>query len=638
MLYSHDLKAAIRASAIVLALAAVLPVSAAFAQNPATQAPATPSKPQRPANPQAPWDVRAAHGMVVSADAFASKAGTDILKAGGNAVDAAIATGFALAVTHPSAGNIGGGGFMVIRFPDGKATTFDFREKAPAAATPEMFLDAQGNYSADMHHRSHLAVGVPGTVAGFAKAHSAYGKAKWKDLVTPAVALASTGFTLTPALARSLEANLPSLSKYPASVKSFSREGTPYKAGETLRQPDLANALQRIADKGRDGFYKGETARLLAAEMQRGGGLITEQDLAKYDAKERQPLRGTYRGYNIITMGPPSSGGIALIEMLNILEGYNLAPLRLNTAPYIHFVTEAMRRAFLDRARYDGDPDFVKVPIERLTSKDYAATLRKTIDSVKATPSTVPDVNVAYESPQTTHYSVVDANGMAVSVTYTLEEGFGSKITVPGAGFLLNNEMGDFNAKPGVTDSTGLIGTAPNLARPGKRMLSSMTPTIIAKDGSLVEVIGSPGGRTIINTVLQVVLNSIDFNMDPGFVISAGRIHHQWLPDEIVLEKPIGNAALLNALLARGYRVRRASGTQGSAHSIWIDAKTDERIGVADSRDPDASAIGYQGGLLVGTSTARVRSRLRARGSGRVRAGRLNARARVYGCGTALEC
>jgi gamma-glutamyltranspeptidase/glutathione hydrolase len=580
-------KATTRSAALVIVLLGSVGYTAVYAQDPKPQGPST----KAPANPQAPWEVRGAHGMVVSANAYSSKVGADVLKAGGNAVDAAIATGFALAVTYPTAGNIGGGGFMVIRFPDGKATTFDFREKAPLKSSPEMFLNEKGEYSFEIHHASHRSVGVPGTVAGFAKAHKSYGKLKWDQLVAPAVALASDGFIVTPGLARSLAGNLPAFRTYPATVQSFARNDSAYKAGETLRQPDLARTLQRIADKGRDGFYKGETARLIAEEMQRGNGVLTEEDLAKYEAKERAPLRGTYRGYEIITMPPPSSGGIALIEMLNILEGYDLVKLDLNTAAYIHTVTEAMRRAYLDRARYDGDADFVKVPIERLTSKKYAAALRKTIDPVKATPSTPMDIELAYESPQTTHYSVVDADGMAVSVTYTLEAGYGSKITVPGAGFLLNNEMGDFNAKPGVTDTTGLIGTTPNLAQPGKRMLSSMTPTILVKDGQLFEVVGSPGGRTIINTVMEVILNSIDFDMPLGYAVSFGRFHHQWLPDEVLIEKAVGDAHLLNALLAMGHPVRRIA-SQGTAHSIRIDLQTGERIGVADYRDTDASAIG----------------------------------------------
>lgn len=539
-----------------------------------------------------PGVVRARHGIVVSANTIASDVGARILEAGGNAVDAAIATGFALAVTHPSAGNIGGGGFMVIRFPDGRTTSIDFREKAPLAAHPEMFLDERGQYSYQKHHNSHLAVGVPGTVAGFALAHERYGSIEWRQLVEPAVRLARDGFHVMPGLARSLESVLPALARYPASLAQFSKNGEPYRPGEILRQPDLARTLERIRDRGRDGFYKGETARLIVAEMQRGGGIITEEDLARYEAVERPPVRGTYRGYEIISMPPPSSGGVALIQMLNILEGYDLRAMGHNSPAYIHHVVEAMRRAYRDRARFLADPDFVDVPIEYLTSKAYAAELRAGISGDRATPSTPADVELVAESMETTHYSVVDRDGMAVAVTYTLEASYGSKIVVPGAGFLLNNEMGDFNGAPGLTTEDGLIGTEPNLARPEQRMLSSMTPTIVAKDGKLVAVIGSPGGRTIINTVLQVILNLIDFEMGMGEAVAARRFHHQWLPDRITIEEGGASPEVVKALEAMGHSVR-VGGRQGLAHSILIDPKTGERIGAPDPREPDGGAVGY---------------------------------------------
>ncbi len=530
--------------------------------------------------------------MVVSASAIASEAGRNVLAAGGNAVDAAIATGFALAVTYPVAGNIGGGGFMVIRRPDGTATTFDFREMAPAAATPLMFTDSAGVYSSRVHHSSHRAVGVPGTVAGFALAHRKYGRTEWARLVAPAVALAGDGFETPPGLARSLKSFVGREKAYPASVAAFSKNGVAYEQGERLRQPDLAATLVRIRDKGADGFYRGETARLIAEEMKRNDGLITEADLANYVAKEREPVRGSYRGYEIISMPPPSSGGVALIEMLNILEGFDLAAAGHNSARYVHLVSESMRRAFLDRARYLGDPDFSAPPVTRLLSKTYAEGLRRTIQPDRVTTSTPLQVAEAYESPETTHYSVVDASGMAVSVTYTLEAGYGLGAVVAGAGFLLNNEMGDFNGKPGLTDTTGLVGTDANLARPGKRMLSSMTPTIIAKDGKLVAVVGSPGGRTIINTVLQVVLNQVDFNMSIQDAVNAPRFHHQWLPDRISMERDALPPATIAALEAMGHRTR-ASGTQGTAHSIRVDPRTGRRIGAPDRRDPDAGAAGY---------------------------------------------
>lgn len=542
-------------------------------------------------DPAAGVPARAQHGMVVSASAIASEVGAQVLRDGGNAIDAAIATGFALAVTYPTAGNIGGGGFMVIRFADGRTTTFDFREKAPLSADSLMFVDSTGEYSYDIHHRSHLAVGVPGTVAGFALAHERYGSRDWKTLVEPAVGLARDGFEVPPGLARSLAGVLDDMAPYPASVQQFSKNGVPYEEGELFRQPDLARTLQRIADQGRDGFYRGETARLIAEDMRRNSGLITERDLELYEAKEREPIRGTYRGYDVIGMPPPSSGGIAMIQMLNILEEYDLAGMGHHSPAYLHHLAEAMRRAFRDRARYVADTDFFEVPIARLTSKEYAAVLRHTIDPQRATPSSVQDIVADAESEHTTHYSVVDAEGNAVSVTYTLEQGYGSKITVPGAGFLLNNEMGDFNAKPGLTSESGLIGTRPNLARPQQRMLSSMTPTILEKDGRLVAVIGSPGGRTIINTVLQVALNIIDFDMNVQEAVNAPRIHHQWLPDVLRIEEAGGDPGLVQALEAMGHEVS-ARGRQGTAHSIVV--LPDGTItGAPDPRDADAGAAGH---------------------------------------------
>jgi gamma-glutamyltranspeptidase / glutathione hydrolase len=531
--------------------------------------------------------------MVVSASAIASEVGRDVLAKGGNAVDAAIATGFALAVTYPVAGNIGGGGFMVIRFPDGRATTLDFREMAPAAATPTMFTDASGAYSSRVHHGSLKSVGVPGTVAGFAMAHAKYGSGAWTRLVDPAVKLAGDGFAAPAGLARSLDAAIKgSFKSYPASIAAYSVNGRAYAAGEKITLPDLARTLARIRDQGRDGFYRGETAKLIADAMRADGGLITEADLAGYVAKERAAVRGTYRGYEVVSMPPPSSGGVALIEMLNILEGFDLAKAQHNSPTYVHLVSEAMRRAFLDRARYMGDPDFTSPPVERLTSKTYANRLRASILPDRATPSSPEQITLASESDQTTHYSVVDATGMAVSVTYTLEAGYGLGAVVPGAGFLLNNEMGDFNGKPGLTDSTGLIGTEANLAKPGKRMLSSMTPTIIAKDGKLVAVVGSPGGRTIINTVLQVVLNQVDFGMSIQDAVNAPRFHHQWLPDQITVERDGISPSAVSALERMGYRVRLA-GRQGTAHSVWVDPRTGFRVGAPDPRDADAGAAGH---------------------------------------------
>lgn len=479
---------------------------------------------------------RSEGGMVVSANSIASRVGAEVLMAGGNAVDAAVATGFALAVVHPTAGNIGGGGFMVVRFPDGRTTSLDFREKAPLAAHPEMFLDESGEYSQEIHHNSHVAVGVPGTVAGFAMAHERYGTGDWGRLVEPGVALAGGGFNLSEGLSAAFNRVVRSMERYPASLAKFTKDGQPFSPGDLWVQPDLALTLRRIRDQGRDGFYGGETARLLTEEIQRGGGLITEEDLALFRAQEVQPVHGTYEGYEVTSMPPPSSGGIALVEMLNILEGFDLGAMGHNSAGYVHHLTEAMRLAFRDRARYLADADFADSPIDHLTNKEYAEILRAEIDSQVASTSSPAQVLLGSESMETTHYSVVDASGMAVSVTYTLASGYGSKIVVPGAGFLLNNEMGDFNAAPGLTTVDGLIGTEPNLARPQQRMLSSMTPTILAKDGELVAVIGSPGGRTIINTVLQVALNLMEFEMDIQSAVDASRIHHQWLPDQLRVE------------------------------------------------------------------------------------------------------
>ena len=538
--------------------------------------------------------VTAGSGMVVSAYPHASEAGADVLRGGGNAVDAAIATGLALAVTHPTAGNIGGGGFMVIRFPDGTSTAIDFREKAPLRAHPEMFLGEDGEYSYQIHHRSHLAVGVPGTVAGFALAHERYGGAAWETLVDPSVTLARDGFEVSERLARSLAGRLEAFLDYPATHAQFSKDGEPYQPGEILVQSDLAATLERIRDEGRDGFYTGTTARLLAEEMERGGGWITEEDLARYQAREREPVRGTYRGYDIISMPPPSSGGTALVQMLNVLEGYDVAAMGAGSPEYAHHLIESMRRAFRDRAMFLADPDFADVPVARLTSKEYADELRPTILADAASVSDPGDVETAasWESMETTHYSVVDGDGMAVSVTYTLEGGYGSYITVPGAGFLLNNEMGDFNGRPGLTAENGLIGTEANLARPEQRMLSSMTPTIVARDGELVAVIGSPGGRTIINTVLQLVVNLVDFGQSPEGVVAAKRLHHQWLPDAVRIEDGFMSEEDAAVLAAMGHEVNWGRG-QGIAHCIFVDGETGAIVGVPDPRDSDGSAAGY---------------------------------------------
>lgn len=538
--------------------------------------------------------VRARNGMVTSQAFIASQVGADVLWDGGNAVDAAVATAFALAVVHPAAGNIGGGGFLVSRLGDGSTTTYDFRETAPAGAHPEMFLK-DGKYDSDLHHNSHLAVGVPGTVAGLYEAWEELGskKVSWRRLVEPAVVLAKEGFIVTDGLARSLKAVLPEMKKYPAATEQFSRKGVPYEMGDILRQPDLAKTLERIAERGPRGFYEGETARLLAREMKANGGLITEADLKAYRAIQRRPLVGRYRGYSVIGMPPISSGGTAVIQMLNVLENYDLAADGPRSAITIHRIAEAMRRAFADRARHLGDPEFNKsMPIDRLISKEYALGLRKTIRDDRASVSGPSTFEWPAESNETTHLSVVDSERNAVSLTYTLEESYGSKIVVPGAGFLLNNEMGDFNAGPGLTDEKGLIGTEPNLARPGRRMLSSMTPTILAKDGDLSMVIGSPGGRTIISTVLLNILNVVDFKMNIQDAIDFPRFHHQWLPDRISYEKNGISPDTVALLKQRGHTVEEGRYYQGFAAGIVWNREEKLIEGGVDRRALDGAAIG----------------------------------------------
>lgn len=534
--------------------------------------------------------VRARQGLVITQSHIASQVGFDVIRAGGNAIDAAVATAFAMAVTYPTAGNIGGGGFIVYRAAAGETAAFDFREAAPTGSHPEMWL-VDGKYDFDLHHNSHRAVGVPGTVAGLHLAWKTYGTRPWKELVAPAIALARDGFEVSDGLARSLERMIPEFKKYPASLAQFSKNGQPYQAGDILRQPDLARTLERIAERGPAGFYEGETADLIVKEMQAHGGLITREDLRTYQAKRRTPIRGTYRGYEIIGMPPPSSGGISVQLMLNILEGYDLASYGAGSAQALHLMAEAMRRAFADRARHLGDPDFVDMPVERLISKEYAATLRETIDPARASKSSPTSFTWTNESPETTHISIVDAERNAVALTYTLEYGYGSRIVVPGAGFLLNNEMGDFNAGPGLTTETGLIGTEPNLARPGKRMLSSMSPTIVAKDGRLFMVTGTPGGRTIINTVLQTIVNVIDFGMNAQEAVDFGRIHHQWLPDRISYERHGFSPDTLALLRKMGHELREG-GNQGADQLIVVNQEDGWLEGGVDRRSPDAGAAG----------------------------------------------
>ena len=536
----------------------------------------------------------ARRGIVTSSHYLASAVGGDVLKKGGNAVDAAVATAFALAVTLPAAGNIGGGGFIVYHGADGTITAFNFREKAPLAASATMYIGDSGTVRDNSNHEGLLAVGVPGTVAGLALAHGRLGSRPWRELVQPAVDLAENGIPMSWNDQGFLRWTRENAARYPTTARAFLKNGTtPYEPGELWKQPDLAATLTRIRDRGRDGFYQGETARLIAAHMRKYGGLITEDDLARYVAVEQQPVHGTYRGYDVYAMSPPSSGGVALVQMLNILEGYDLKEFGHNSALYLHLLTEAMRRAFADRARYLGDPEFNRdMPVARLTSKAYAKELREGIELFRASPSDASMIAVGSDNEHTTHISVVDTAGNAVSLTYTLEDSYGVNIVVEGAGFLLNNEMGDFNPIPGRTDTTGMIGTAPNLVAPGKRMLSSMTPTIVAKDGKPVLVVGSPGGRTIINTVLQVVLNVVDHGMNVAQAVEAGRIHHQWLPDVVRFERWAISPDTRRLFEMMGHRVELV-GAQGQAMGIFIDRARGLLFGVADSRAFDGRVVGF---------------------------------------------
>ena len=534
------------------------------------------------------------HGMVASVSSIASAVGLDVLKHGGNAVDAAVAVGLALSVTYPFAGNLGGGGFMMIRMADGRTAAVDYREEAPAKASHDMYLGKDGKLVPHLSTAGYLASGVPGTVSGLSLALSTFGTISWADAVEPARKLAADGFTVSYSLASSLERSR-TVGAFPEGKRIFQRDGKFYQEGETLKQPELAATLERLKIQGPHEFYEGQTAQDIAADMRDHGGLITLADLKNYKAVLREPVKGTYRGYEIISMPPPSSGGIALIEMLNILEHYDLASMGYNSSEKYHVVVEAMRRAFADRAEFLGDPDFVKVPWSGLISKKYADQLVKTIEPHRATPSTEIGHGdpAPYESTQTTQFTVVDAAGNAVSNTYTLNGGYGSGVVVKGAGFFLNNEMDDFAAKPGVPNMYGLIQGEANSVAPHKRPLSAMTPSFVAKDGKLFIATGSPGGPTIINTVLQVILNVIDHKMNIQQAVDAPRIHHQWLPDEIRFE-PFGMPEdARKALEAAGYHFANRAGYMGDAESILIDQVTGMRWGASDPRNPDAAALGY---------------------------------------------
>jgi len=543
--------------------------------------------------------VRAKHGIVASTNGVASSVGVDVMKRGGNAVDAAIAVAFALAVTHPAAGNLSGGGFMMIRLNNGKTTAIDYREMAPAAATRNIYLDKEGKLiqGEGGSLEGYRAAGVPGTVRGMELALKKYGSGKltWSQLIEPARRLAANGFEVTYSLARSLRSSKDYLSKYPETRRIYLKEGDFYNEGEIFKQPDLAATFARLQQGGPNEFYEGETARLIVNDMKRNNGLMTLEDLRGYVAKERAPLRGVYRGHEIISMPPPSSGGAVLIEMLNILEGYDLGKLDANSSERYHLMAEAMRRAFADRAEYMGDSDFVKVPVAGLIDKAYAAKLRSNISTERA--STSAEVRAGrpagYESEETTHFTVVDAEGNAVANTYTLNNSYGSAAVAKGTGMLLNDEMDDFAAKPGTPNMYGLIQGERNAVAPRKRPLSAMTPTIVLrKDGSFWFTVGSPGGPTIINTVLCVITNVIDFDMNIQQAIDAPRIHHQWLPDELVGE-PLGlSGDTQKALASRGHALAKQR-TLGDAEGIMIEEKTGVRLGATDPRRSDGAAIGY---------------------------------------------
>ena len=544
--------------------------------------------------------VNAKHGMVVSVSSYATEVGVNILKKGGNAIDAAVAVGFALAVTYPSAGNIGGGGFMVIHLADGKNTAIDFREKAPLSANKDMYINKEGEFVPELSLEGTTSAGVPGSVAGLIYALEKYGTMTLAEVIQPAIGLAKNGWRLSERDARYFKENMKTFEKYPSSLKVFTREGKHYEEGDLFRQPDLAWTLEQIKEKGKDGFYKGMVALLLVRQIKSLGGYITSEDLQKYQPVERNPVIGSYRGYEVVSMPPPSSGGIALIELLNILENYNLKSDDWGSALYYHHLTEAMKYVYADRTYHLGDADFYPVPQEQLISKDYARTIFNRIEQAgnKAVPSSeikTLEVSPVPESTETTHYSVYDSSGNAVSITTTINSSFGSGIVVEGAGFLLNNEMDDFSGKPGVQNQFGLLGTEANSIQPEKRMLSSMTPTIIIKDSDPYIIIGSPGGSKIITAVLQVILNCIDFNMNIYDAIEKPRIHHQWIPDSIYYEQKALTSNVKKDLIKMGYRFVDKdvdSRIIGIVEGILINRHNKIIYGASDPRG-GGLAVGY---------------------------------------------
>lgn len=535
--------------------------------------------------PDSPLAKKGERGMVVSAEPIATKVGLTILKKGGNAVDAAVATAFALAVTYPVAGNIGGGGFIVLHLANGTNTSIDFREKAPLSAFRDMYLDSLGNFVEALSQEGETSSGVPGSVAGLLYTLEKYGTMKLTDVIQPAINLAEIGFPLSESNARSFKGYQPIFKKYPSSWKVFTKNGEAYLEGEIFKQPDLAKTLKLIRDKGRDGFYTGEVADLIVAQMKNSGGYISHQDLINYQAAERNVIEGSYHDYKIVSMPPPSSGGIALVELLNILENFSFDKYDWNSSKHIHALVESMKYVYADRAQHLGDSDFFPVPIDKLISKSYAKEIFDMIGD-KAKPSSeisAGDFSALQESEETTHFSIYDQFGNAVSMTTTINSGYGSGVVVEGAGFLLNNEMDDFSAKPGTPNQFGLLGGEANAIVPNKRMLSSMTPTIILKNNEPFLVLGSPGGSTIITVVLQVALNCMEFEMDLQAAVNAPRIHHQWFPDEIFYE-PYGlNNDVIDNLKTAGHKfgnLRRL----GLVEAIMIDKKKNVIWGATDPR------------------------------------------------------
>jgi gamma-glutamyltranspeptidase / glutathione hydrolase len=536
--------------------------------------------------------VTASSAMVVSAHPDASRIGAIVLAQGGNAVDAAIATQFALAVCFPSAGNLGGGGFMVVRLNDGTIDGLDYRETAPATATRDMYLDDSREVVAGLSTDTHLASGVPGTVDGMIMAHQKYGKLPFKELIQHSIDLAMNGFIIAEKQASALNANRKHFLERNVGRVSFVKEEL-WKPGDTLRQPELANTLTLIRDKGREGFYSGTTADLIVAEMIRGNGIITLEDLINYRSEWRKPVTGTYRErYRIISMAPPSSGGIALLQLLGIAQNYDLGVLGFHTPEAVHLMAEAERRVYADRAEYLGDPDFVKVPVQELISGDYLKNRMNNFNPMLATSSAeISHGEITFaESEETTHFSVVDIDGNAVAMTTTLNGSYGNSIVVAGAGFILNNEMDDFSVKPGFPNMFGLVGGDANSISPGKRMLSSMTPTIVEMDGELFMVVGSPGGSRIITSVYQTIVNVIDFEMTIDEAVKAGRFHHQWLPDYISYETGIFDSITVNGLKTRGHELK-SSGSMGRVDAILVEANGN-RTGAGDPRG-DNTACGY---------------------------------------------